>query len=59
MDLAEASYKASAHFPHGERFGLVAQIQRAALARLVTQRPCLISDLCSPVFRISAARRRR
>jgi len=29
--LVEASYNTPANFPHGERFGLVAQIQRAVI----------------------------
>ena len=30
IDLVETSYRASAAFPSGERFGLISQIQRAA-----------------------------
>ncbi len=30
IDLVETSYRTSAAFPSGERFGLISQIQRAA-----------------------------
>ncbi|MCP1197940.1 four helix bundle protein [Notoacmeibacter sp. MSK16QG-6] len=32
MDLAEAVYKATEHFPDGERFGMTSQMRRAAVS---------------------------